>query len=188
MLKKFLIFSALFLFSFANYAYAHTHLESSSPQNGEVLIEQLKEITLTFEGKIEQSSTFTLQNENNEEMEVDSISVSENKLTGSLSDPLENGEYLIDWSIIGADGHVIEGEIPFTVDVPVTETNDDAKEDIVNIEVNTRDTKETESTVKQEQVDNELTENKSSYLTPTLIGVLVLIIVGSFLFIAKRKQ
>lgn len=193
MLKKFLIFSFIFLFCFVNTAFAHTHMESSTPQSDEVLTEPLKEITLTFEGKIEQSSSFTLQSVGGEPFPVENITVAENVLTGSLSTSLKNGEYLINWNIIGADGHVIEGEIPFTVEVPVVETNDnadDAKADakITDAEQNT-DTEDTESSVEENLTAKEPVEDSSSsYLVPSLIGVLILIVVGSFIFIAKRKQ
>lgn len=52
----------LFLLSFTDNAFSHTELESSTPQNGEVIIEELQEIILNFEGKIENDSTFTLEN------------------------------------------------------------------------------------------------------------------------------
>ncbi len=189
MLKKFLTISFLFLFSFANSAFAHTHIESSSPQNGEVLTEQLNEITLTFEGKIEQSSSFTLQKADGEAVQVDSVTVSDNVLIGSLSTPLENGEYSINWSIIGADGHVIQGEVPFTVDIPDAETTDntsDAKANNTDVNVSTEGT---DAAAEQElAVDEPVEDTSSSYLAPTLIGVLILIVIGSFIFIAKRKQ
>lgn len=192
MIKKFLIFSFIFLISFANSAFAHTHLESSSPQSGEVLTGQLNAITLTFEGKIEQSSSFTLQKVDGEAIPVDNIAVSENVLTGSLSTLLENGEYLISWNIIGADGHVMDGDVPFTVDMPVPEANGDmennpAVEEVTDAEL-IMDTDETDKAAEEEQTNNETTEDTPAYLVPSLIGVLLLIVIGSFLFIAKRKQ
>ena len=192
MLKKFLIISSIFLFSFVNNAFAHTHIESSSPQSGEVLNAELKEITLTFEGKIEKSSTFTLQNAAGEAIPVDNITVAGAVLTGSLFTTLESGEYLINWDIIGADGHLINGEVPFTVGVPVVETTENTETGTVDIEVTDAelviDTEETESAVEEDSTGNEPAENSSSYLFPSLIGVLILIVVGSFIFIAKRKQ
>ncbi|MDN4494791.1 copper resistance CopC family protein [Ureibacillus aquaedulcis] len=192
MVKKFLIFSLIFLFSFGNDTFAHTHIESSSPQSGEVLTAPLEEITLTFEGKIEQSSSFTLQNAAGEAVSVDNIAISENVLSGSLTEPIENGEYLINWNIIGADGHLIEGEVPFTVDVPVTEATENAEDETLDEEVTGEEnnaTIEESATTNNDAAVEESTENSSSsYLVPTLIGILILIVVGSFFFIAKRKQ
>lgn len=50
-------------------------------------------MTLTFETKIEQGSTFKLQNSNGETIPVENISLSENEIEGNFSNPLENGEY-----------------------------------------------------------------------------------------------
>ena len=42
---------------------------------------------------------------------------------GPLSfNPLENGKYKVEWKIIGADGHPINGEFSFSVNMPDTET------------------------------------------------------------------
>lgn len=192
MSKKFFILSFIFLLTFGNCTFAHTHIENSSPQNGEVLTEPLNEITLIYEGKVEQSSSFTLVNADGEAVPVDNITVSENVLSGSLTAPIDNGEYLINWNIIGADGHLIEGEIPFTMNVPVTETSENSQDATVDVEItndtNNAATEETDSASEDTAIDETSENTSSSYLVPTLIGVLILIVVGSFLFIAKRKQ
>ena len=77
-------------FTFVNNALAHTGLESSSPQNGDIVNEELQQITLTFEAKIEQGSTFELQNSNGDSIPVENISISENQMVGNFSNPLEN--------------------------------------------------------------------------------------------------
>ena len=33
--------------------------------------------------------------------------------------PLKNGNYIVDWKIIGTDGHPIEGTFSFSVEVPM---------------------------------------------------------------------
>lgn len=190
-LKKFLIVSFIFLFTFVNNAFAHTHIESSSPQSGEVITEELNEIQLTFEGKIEQNSSFTLQNTAGESISIDHISATNTILTGTLSTPLENEEYVINWTIIGADGHVMEGEVPFKMDLPTGQTNENTEDGAVDVEVIDADlsiaTSESESAAEVDLAESEPVEKKS-YLAPSLIGVLILIVIGSFIFIAKRKQ
>ena len=62
MVKKLFLFTFILFLAFANSALAHTGLESYTPQNGDIVNEELKQITLTFEGKVEQGSTFELQN------------------------------------------------------------------------------------------------------------------------------
>lgn len=190
-LKKFLIVSFIFLFTFVNNAFAHTHIESSSPQSGEVITEELNEIQLTFEGKIEQNSSFTLQNTAGESISIDHISATNTILTGTLSTPLENEEYVINWTIIGADGHVMEGEVPFKMDLPTAQTNENTEDGAVDVEVTDADlsiaTSESESAAEVDLAESEPVEKKS-YLAPSLIGVLILIVIGSFIFFAKRKQ
>ena len=121
MMKKLFLFTFIIFLAFANSALAHTGLESSTPQNGDVINEELQQITLTFEGKVEQGSKFELQNSTGESIPIENIALSENQIAGNFSNPLENGEYLVIWNIIGADGHPIEGEFSFSVDVPVIE-------------------------------------------------------------------
>lgn len=178
-MKKIIFIAFIFMFVFANSALAHTGLESSNPRNGEVITEELKEISLTFEGKLEQSSTFELKNANGESMPVENILVNETQLTGTLPDALENGEYEIHWSIVGADGHAIEGSIPFAVDVAAAETK---VEDEV---VEQGSTVEAPVTVQAEQKED--VAPSSSNVIPVIVIVLVIIIVGMFFWLRRKK-
>ena len=188
-MKKMFVFTFIFVLAFVNSALAHTGLETSSPQNGEVIKEELREISLTFETKIEQGSTFELKNSNGNSIVVDEIVLNENKMVGNLPNPLENGEYQVNWNIIGADGHPIEGEFSFSVEVPATETP--AEEQVETQEETQPQSKGEESqvdTVNKEK-DEEIQQNKMpSYVMPTIIGALIIIVVGSLFFILKRKK
>ncbi len=198
MFKKVSLFTFILLFTFVSAAFAHTGLKSSTPQNGEVINEELKQITLTFEGKIEQGSTFTVQNANGESIAVNNITITENVLSGDLSSPLENGEYTVDWSIIGADGHLIEDSFAFTVDVPIAETVEEptGTETPVEEETETEVNTQTETNVEENEVDQanpsentEAAQNEgNSYILPIIIGALIVIIIISFVFLAKRKK
>ena len=42
--------------------------------------------------------------------------VSDNQLVGNYSKPFENGEYVVTWNVIGADGHEMVGEFSFSVE------------------------------------------------------------------------
>ena len=168
---------------------AHTGLESSSPQNGEVIKEELREISLTFETKIEQGSTFELKNSNGDSILLRISSLTENKMVGNFSNPLENGEYQVNWNIIGADGHPIEGEFSFSVDVPATETPAEEQTETQEETQPQPKVEESEVDTANEAKDEEIQQNKMpSYVMPTIIGVLIIIVVGSFLFILKRKK
>ncbi|MFF2587148.1 copper resistance protein CopC [Peribacillus butanolivorans] len=186
MIKKLFLFTFIFFLAFVNNALAHTGLESSSPQNGAIVKEELQEITLTFESKIEQNSTFEIQNLNGDSIPVKNISITENKMVGSFSNPLENGKYQAKWKIIGADGHPIDGDFSFSVDMPVTETpaevqKEPKKEDAKQVEENKP---KTANEPKEEIEQNKL----PSYIIPSIIGVLIVIVVGSFIWILRRKK
>lgn len=188
-MKKILLFILIFFLSFNNFAYAHTGLESSSPQNGEIIKEEIKQITLTFETKVEQGSKFELQNSIGEPIIVENLALSENQMVGNLSNPLKNGEYIVNWNIIGADGHPIEGEFTFSVDMPVTEA---PAEDQAEPQQETQP----EPQVDDKKVDpvneketEEVQQNKiPSYVIPAILGILIILVIGSFFFIMKRKN
>ncbi|WP_102346163.1 copper resistance CopC family protein [Bacillus sp. Marseille-P3661] len=200
-MNKVLLFTCVFFLAFVHNSFAHTGLESSSPQNGEVIKEKLNQIALTFETKIEQGSTFELINSVGNTFDVEEIVINENTMVGQLANPLENGQYHVNWDIIGADGHPIEGEFSFAVQLPITETNADEQ---VNPEEETQTPANDEETQKdivkdpeketQEDTVNEETESetesteKPSNIIPILIGLLIILVVGSFIIILKRKK
>ncbi|CAH0344266.1 copper resistance CopC family protein [Bacillus sp. CECT 9360] len=185
MIKKSILFTFIFFIAFVNsHALAHTGLKDSSPKNEEVVTEELKTITLTFETKIELSSIFELENSNGEPIPIEEISLNENQMVGTLSSPLDNGRYQVNWKIIGADGHPIEGEFSFQVDAPTAETPaDESKETEQAAENET--TKEPETSNSEEASDqNQL----PSYVIPTAIGLLIALFVASFLWIMRRSK
>lgn len=129
MIKKlFLITFILFIVS-VNNAFGHTGLESSSPQDGEVITAGPNDIKMTFETKVEQGSTFEVTNANGEPISIENITLSNNQLTGRLLNELANGAYKVNWKIIGADGHPIEGEFSFSVNTPTTTDPTEENED-----------------------------------------------------------
>ncbi|QFG01275.1 LPXTG cell wall anchor domain-containing protein [Psychrobacillus glaciei] len=176
-MKKIIIIAFVFMFATANSAFAHTGLEDSNPANGEVVTEQLNEITLTFEGKLEQSSTFELKNSTGETIPVDNITIDEEKLAGTLSTPLDNGNYEINWNIVGVDGHQIEGDIPFTVEVAASEKQEDGEK----IEQATPPTAKPTTVEQTEEVKS------SSNVVPFVVVGLIVIIGGVFLLLRRKK-
>jgi methionine-rich copper-binding protein CopC len=197
-MKKLLLIPLFFFLLFVDNVFAHTGLESSTPQNGDIVTENLEQITLTFKTKIEQGSTFELNNFLGETITVENMTIAENQLTGHLSKPLENGEYNVNWNIIGADGHQIDGKIPFTVNLPVTEESPAAQapeQTQDDIDLQKEDNIEPETLAQEKEAENnqvvkaeDTKENKTTtYLIPTIIGILLLIVIIS-LFMMKRKK
>ena len=122
MFKK-LFIAILLVFSLNGHAFAHTGLESSSPQNGETISEEILQIILNFETKIEQTSTLRLKSADDTEIPVKDITITDKQMVGNLEAPLNHGDYQVLWNIIGADGHPMEGTFSFSVDRPNMEEN-----------------------------------------------------------------
>ena len=187
MIKKILLFCAL-LFALGNTisVSAHTGLESSFPKDNQVVTEQVQEILLDFETKIEQGSTFELKAVNGLVVPITEITLNENQMKGTPEQPLENGEYLVNWEIIGADGHPIEGEFTFYVEMEQTEE--------LNEEPIGEDKKLKDDTNSTPPSSNELaeTENKQESLPASILVIilvlLIVILVGTFLMFFKRKK
>ena len=85
--------------------------------------------------------------------------------------PLENGDYKVEWNIIGADGHPIEGEFSFSVNVPVTE---EPAEEQIEPQEETKpqpNVEEKEVDTVNETKDEKTQQNKMpSYVIPSIIG------------------
>ena len=114
-MKKIMSATLILLFAFATTVSAHTGLTSSSPADGEVVAEDIHEVILAFNSKIESTSTVKVFNEKEEEIIVSHIQVADHVMTGAFMSPLDKGTYTVDWKIIGADGHPIQGSYSFVV-------------------------------------------------------------------------
>ena len=183
-MKKILWMTIACVLLFSNNVLAHTGLESSTPAQGSTITEQLNEIRLTFLTKIEETSSFTLTNSSDEEIEVEGITVNDDLLTGNVTESLENGAYQINWKIIGADGHPMEGIIDFVLDAPeeveAVEPTTESNEEVEPIESNTE---EIGTTVEADQEEEE-----SSNSTVGIIIVLVIIVALAAWWMARRNK
>lgn len=161
-------------------ASAHTEITSSNPASGQVVKEDLKEMVITYEGRIESLSTMSLVKDG-QEIPLVSVTPKENQLIGTLSSPLENGTYTIQWNIAGDDGHPLKGEIPFTVEKEVKQAQTETK---------TPETAKKEETKKdntqQVQSNKETTSSSSNFKTIITVVVIVILIIGLFLLFRKR--
>lgn len=135
------------LFLFSTQALAHTTLKSSTPSEGQILTQSINEVTLNFGAKVEQTSTLEVLKTNGEAVSLQSVSTGDDLMTGIFQEPLENGEYLVKWKIIGADGHPINGEYSFTI-----ETAEQAAEEVEVENVDTSEEKVDQSQVQTNQM------------------------------------
>lgn len=178
--KKIVSFFVIFFIMFLNQAFAHTSLTESNPADGEVVIEPIQELALIFGTKVEESSSITVIDSHSQPVSIEALSINYDKMTAMFFQPLENGVYEVKWNIIGADGHPMEGNVSFTVDVPVTETSVEEPVEVEIEEVN-------QSGV--EVIETAAQSNKlPPYVIPVIMGALVVIAVGSVLWMMRRKK
>src|SRR3954471_17762847 len=97
MLNRIALLSSLFIFLFGANVFAHSHLEDSTPKNGEIVTESLKTITLSFGTNVEPTSTFTLVDEKNTSIPLSEVSINANQLIADVENELINSSYTIHW-------------------------------------------------------------------------------------------
>jgi methionine-rich copper-binding protein CopC len=196
MLNKIALLSTLLFFIFGANVFAHSHLEESTPKNEEIVTEALSVITLTFETAIEPTSSFTLMDEKNASLPLSEVSISGNQLSANIEDDLTNGAYTIHWKIIGEDGHPLEGDIPFTINLPENAASPEQTvteppaADVTTAE--TTSAADTETVLKDQATEVKeaaLNEPKiMNYVLPAIIGLIIVLGFGSYWLIFRRKH
>ncbi|WHY66503.1 copper resistance CopC family protein [Neobacillus sp. SuZ13] len=181
-MKKLLLILVGMLVMLPSIASAHTELTTSNPTSGQVVKEDLKEIVLTYEGKIESLSTMTLVKDG-KEIPLVSVTPNDNQLIGTVSTALENGTYSVQWSIAGEDGHPISGEIPFTVQKVVKE---EPKAETKQPVTPNKEEPKKENT-NQQKTKNESTDSPL-IMKNIILGVVVLILIIGVFLLFRRKR
>ncbi|MEH7115427.1 copper resistance CopC family protein [Neobacillus niacini] len=195
MLNKITLLSLLVFFIFGANVLAHSHLEDSTPKNGEIVTEALKTITLSFETDLEFTSSFTLLDEKNTAIPLSTVSINGNQLVANVENELLNGSYMIHWKIIGEDGHPLEGDVPFSVQLPENTIAPDQVEPTVSdktVTTVTESATDTETVLKEQATETKAAVSNEpsmmNYLLPAIIGLLIILGFGSYWLIYKRKQ
>lgn len=194
-MKK-LILAILFALSLPTAAMAHSHMESSVPEDGATVTEPLEEVTLTFSAGIEEGSTITLTGADGE-VGFEEISIDGTDLIGTLAGPLPDGEWTLGWNVISEDGHPIEGEITFESAAGIQA--DGAEEEEAVSEEQTTDEEEagSDSAGEGEQMTEEATADEGKDLNEPeesgnvllTVGLLVAaVILLGLIFWAVRKK
>ncbi len=100
------------------FAAAHATLKGSDPQAGAVLAAAPKQVSLTFNEKIEQAfSTVTVADSDGKQVSTEKAKVDDaNPAVVRLAMPaLAAGEYTVSWAVAGHDGHRRKGDFKFSV-------------------------------------------------------------------------
>lgn len=103
---------------------AHTDLESSTPAAGETVTTPVSEVTLVWSGPVAPiDGGFEVTDPQGAVRPPSSLTVADGStLVLGFDPPLAGGVVELRWSVTGADGHVIDGVVAFTVDAPLPTT------------------------------------------------------------------
>jgi len=179
-LKKTGILTFLLLCLFVPSALAHSGLETSVPQDGEVVKDELSTLSLAFNTMIESTSTFKLFKEDGQEVALAELVINEKDMVGNLSYPLEDGKYSVTWKIIGEDGHPVENSYSFSV-----ATSNDTNAD-VSTEWSVEENSNKTSSDITEIIEKEATS--SNKMNIILIILLIVIALGTTFWLWKRGE
>lgn len=101
-------------------AWAHTALDDSTPAAGET-VTALDGVRLEFTGALlDIGAELTLIDPAGESTALE-VDFPEPTVVAAPVESVVAGEYTLQWRVVAEDGHPIEGEIPFTADVPAPE-------------------------------------------------------------------
>lgn len=183
-MKKIYLLSLLLylvVFTFVPSALAHSGLENSVPQDGEVVTENISTLSLTFNTTIEDTSTFKITKESGQEISVAEQIVREREMIGNLISPLEDGTYIVTWKIIGEDGHPIENSYSFSV-VTSTDTVSELSEPPVVTDMNN-----STSSPEQDIIYENQTSNSNAIMVISVV-LLMVIALGTTFWLLKRGK
>jgi methionine-rich copper-binding protein CopC len=102
----------------AGAARAHTPLTSSEPANGASAAAAPKSIALTFGGDVRLTAVTLTDASGNKQAIDDPPTAVAAKFDLAVRGALAPGAYVVAWRAVGADTHVISGEIKFEVAAP----------------------------------------------------------------------
>lgn len=177
-------FCIAFLFMSVSEVEGHSFVVEESPVPNSVLASSPSEISIRFNSKVDKNFSLKVWNENNQEIVINSSSISEDQKLILVQIPqLPNGIYRVEYYIISStDGHTVEGSYAFQVKwkVPPLKNEEYIKEETVPGIV-----KKGEPTTPQEVVDKtiEVTEEEniskiSIYISKSIYYLGFLLLVG----------
>ncbi|WP_216827841.1 copper resistance CopC family protein [Alkalihalobacterium elongatum] len=189
-MKKLIGFLIVFCLLMPLHVLGHSYVGSSTPSEGEVVNEPLKEIVLQFDAGIEEHTSIDLADEDGVNIPIRNQYVEERTLVALLNELIYSGQYTIQWTALGSDGHTTEGTISFTVDAPEPEV---VEEEIPEVDVEVPQVNEEvleEESVEEEQIETEEiveeeTEEAANFILFILLGIVV--VIGAIVLVRRRK-
>jgi methionine-rich copper-binding protein CopC len=98
-------------------AFAHAHLQKSSPAEGTTLVVAPKSVQLQF-SEAAQLTAASVQRDGEAKQELAHPLVAAAKQVDVSLPALPGGHYSLAWRVLSADGHVMAGTLHFSVGAP----------------------------------------------------------------------
>ncbi|WP_409272430.1 copper resistance CopC family protein [Neobacillus sp. SCS-31] len=191
MIKKLLVFLFFIVIIAPSMTSAHTSVVSSFPAEGQLVTEKLQELTVSFDDTIEKMSTMKLLKDGKEQ-KLQQVQVNGSKIIGKVTEPLEKGNYLVEWQVMGMDGHPIKGKINFQVEWEKMSSNPDefqtGNEPTIVLEEDTAKSAETKEQPKVLSEKKGEEKKQQPILQPLPLAAIILgSLVGIAYLFKKRK-
>jgi copper resistance protein C len=103
------------LMAFALQAHAHTHLKSAVPAKDSTVAEAPSNIVLTFSGPARLTALTVTRQDGSDEKKISPLPAEPAATLTVPAPKLTAGQYLVNWRVVGADGHAMSGKFSFTV-------------------------------------------------------------------------
>jgi methionine-rich copper-binding protein CopC len=111
---KRLMTTILLAAALASPAFAHTKLKASVPADGSTVETAPAAFALTFSEPARLTS-LSVQKDGGVEQKITGLPAAASAEARIAAPKLENGRYSLNYRLVGADGHVINGKVTFTV-------------------------------------------------------------------------
>jgi len=191
-MKRTLMLLLMMLLIIPGTALAHSKLDSAVPAQDSAVAESPALISMTYNTKIEKLSKFTVTNSAGDAIEIGEITVEGDTMSGSPAQALPNDTYNVTWTIIGADGHMVEGKYAFEVNAP-------AETDVPSAEPTAEPSPEATETASptvepSSAPDNNSTDTNSpaaeedNDINPLFIIIGAIVVVIAVILIVRRRK
>lgn len=176
------LLAVLFFIASPYQAVAAPVLESSSPENGDSLLEVPERVELNFDTEIDRVEDMYLLVETGDEIDIEEPSISEDGTTVSaeIESILENGNYILNYTVTDTEGESEQQGINFSIN-----SNTSLEERQDNLEERTGESALTEA---EQEEEREAEEAGANIPGMVVMGTLGLTVVSAFTIILWKNR
>lgn len=147
---------------------AHAELVSSNPVDGSTVSGPVTSVFLTFGEGVKHLNDLSIKDQTGKTYEVKSVDYAGKATTLNLTSELNNGKFSISWVALSDDGHLAPGSLSFTV--------------------GSYKSNQSQAVNKEHKLKAEHQANSRPIITYLLGFLLVVIIIGFFAILRRKKS